>query len=91
MKILVAFLVFVLLGLSVFGQSTDQGRYHLTVQGGVQDRTLHFKPGKRLKLTTTAGEVIYTRQHTISENHIMTENNNCVKQRLWPCGSMFRT
>jgi hypothetical protein len=78
MKNSVIFFVFVLLGLSVFGQSTHQGNYHLTVRGGLQDRTLEFKPGKRLKLTTTTGEIIYTRQYAIFENHIIAENNNFV-------------
>lgn len=78
MKRLFVFFVFTVLGLSVLAQSTDTDTFQLAVQGGSEGRILQFKPGKRLKLTTKDGEIVYTRQYSIYENHILTENNNLV-------------
>lgn len=66
---------FMLLGLIVLAQHTNSGTLQLAVRGGPQDRTLAFRPGKRIKLTTTTGEIIYSRQYLVYGNEILTENN----------------
>jgi len=78
MKKFVMSVFFILLGLAVLAQSTPPSGYSLAVQGGPIDRTLHFKPGKRLKLKTTDGDIIYTWRYSINDDHVLTEKNQLI-------------
>ena len=67
-----------LLGLIVLAQPAAPDELHLAVKGDLNDRILHFKPGKRLKLKTTTGEVIYTWNYSINDDHVLTEKNQMI-------------
>jgi hypothetical protein len=70
--------VFVLLGLAVLAQPIGSGTLQLSVRGGPGDLTLEFKPGKRLKLKTKTGEVIYTWKYAITDDYVLTEKNQLI-------------
>ncbi len=73
MKKIVMSVFFLLLGLIILAQPTGSDTLQLSVRGGPNDRTLEFKPGKRLKLTTTTGEIILSRKYAITADYVLTE------------------
>lgn len=80
MQRFIGFMFFVLFGLSVLAQPLDSGSFQLIVIGGGKHagKMMHFNPEKRLKVTTTTGNVIYTRQYAILADQILTEKHGII-------------